>query len=381
MSDEAFSKACCDVSAPPDGSENLVYRQARVLTSGSLANVYLPVSSIPAPGSDFRFYNPQDGICYKIVFADPTTEIPGNVPEGWEAFEDIDEQERLCGEAPVDPVYYQARVCRTASYPVTAGVGSAAVTMNGGAAIPAGTYLVSYTGGALNGKPSVANSWGVGKWNATTGVGYKFLNAANALISTTPGLLGGHASSAAAIAANTGQALTIGHAGGIVKLKLFDVNYADNISAPPAPEFVWEAAATGELVDLWVIPASLPYVFKNHGVCYVVDGTSPTSTSPGVIADEEDAIAGGCGDGDCDECDPENFADFLAPLGVSDTMNISSCQLHYQLGGGYGAAGNFTLAGRTYHYEKVVPDTDTSMVGGCHCPNNLGFLYTITRTA
>lgn len=381
MSDEAFSKACCEVSAPPPGTSTLTYRQARVLSSGALANVYVPVSSIPAPGSDFRFYNPEDGICYKIVFADPTTEMPGNVLTGWEAFEDIGEQERLCGEAPEDPVYYQARVCRTASYAVTGRVDGTAVTMNGGAAIPAGTYVVTYTGGAVNGKPSVANAWSVGKWNSTSGTGYKFLNAANALISTTPGLLGGHANAAAAIAANAGQTITVGHAGGVVKLKFFDVNYADNISAPPPPEFIWEAASTGELVDLWVIPVSLPYTFKHHGVCYIVDGTSPTSTSPGQIADEEVEVAGGCSDGDCDECDPENFDDFLSPLGVTDTMNVSSCQLVYQLGAGIGGAGTFTLAGRTYDYEKIIPDTDTSMIGGCHCPNNGGFLYTIERTA
>lgn len=111
MSGNAYIASCCssDDPTPPVADS---YRQARLISSGALADVWLLASSIPTTPPDFKFYDPVTGFCYKIIASDAASPTPGTILEGWQSVMDAGYYARLCagGGTPV-PTYAQAKGC------------------------------------------------------------------------------------------------------------------------------------------------------------------------------------------------------------------------------------------------------------------------------
>lgn len=108
----SWSYASCAGSGDPVGT-TISYRQARLRSTGALADVWLVVTDLPL-GSDvsgrFDFFNPEDSTCYYISYTDPESTTPGHVITGWQDLTDrSDLVESLCGTDT--PTWANARYC------------------------------------------------------------------------------------------------------------------------------------------------------------------------------------------------------------------------------------------------------------------------------
>lgn len=92
---DRWENACCDGADEGVGSSSY-YRQARLTSTGDLADIWLPESLIPAGPADFPFFNPDDELCYYIDYDDAHSTTPGTVIDGWEAIDDGGESDAVC---------------------------------------------------------------------------------------------------------------------------------------------------------------------------------------------------------------------------------------------------------------------------------------------
>ena len=105
---------------------------------------------------------------------------------------------------------------------------------NGGAAIPAGNYRITYVRGAL--QYNVALGWALNLYRGGIWNGY-LATYSGGTIQFTAGTQSQFASQAAVEAANAGASITIAHAGGLIGMSLLDNPYFDNLPGSPNPTF------------------------------------------------------------------------------------------------------------------------------------------------
>ena len=116
---QPYFTSCC--SSPPNDNPVIpTFRQARLLSSGSLSNVWLPTAMLPVFSSTYVFYNPHDGHCYVIDLSDGVSTTPGSVITTWSDANDPQLQQNFCyppaQSTPTPtptgtPSYVQARNC------------------------------------------------------------------------------------------------------------------------------------------------------------------------------------------------------------------------------------------------------------------------------